>query len=472
MKDIKIVGEKIKTLRQEKSITQQALADQIGISPQAVSKWENGDSYPDLQQLISLSELFKISLDDLLKDDVIPDKSDYWVYETIENKSLIISFEQVNASQTGLQFILKIYNKTDSQIRLNSKSFMLLNENGTIIEPKRSNIINSDDDIVATRSMHKIPEFIPGMSSINVELLFVRSMDFVKLWINIENICMNKCFLIKPKLHTHEVFKTFSRLSDDELVYFYNFSFKLFNMKNIKYPGNNDFLKIPQRIINQLKIPLDETFILNKSRLFSDEALQNLLLENKFFDYNIAKRVVNEENQMRQLIKKNFEKIEKSLKERNASFLTLKEPESYMDKDIIEFVIKMTLIYAKEIKQWQYSYVTETFYKENSSLFTNLNFRNSLELFKTKVNRDTINVLLLQKDISDFSLYHIIKLKDYFGDDIFQSTLDELLLKFDIESKEDLMKIKPALSEKAWKKAKERFFNSEISKLEEMKNNL
>ncbi len=54
-------------LRKEKGWTQTELADKLNVTNQAVSKWETGDSYPETSQLLKLSELFDISIDDLLK---------------------------------------------------------------------------------------------------------------------------------------------------------------------------------------------------------------------------------------------------------------------------------------------------------------------------------------------------------------------------------------------------------------------
>ena len=63
------MGGKIRQLRREKSISQDVLAQALGVSVQAVSKWETGKTYPDLQILVEISEQYGISLDALLKED-------------------------------------------------------------------------------------------------------------------------------------------------------------------------------------------------------------------------------------------------------------------------------------------------------------------------------------------------------------------------------------------------------------------
>jgi len=59
------IGNKIKTLRKQRGITQEQLADAIGISFQAVSKWENGIALPDIMLAPALASYFGISMDDL-----------------------------------------------------------------------------------------------------------------------------------------------------------------------------------------------------------------------------------------------------------------------------------------------------------------------------------------------------------------------------------------------------------------------
>lgn len=59
--------ERLKSLRIERELTQQDIADKLFVSRQAVSNWENNKNFPDLKSIVLLSELFQISLDDFLK---------------------------------------------------------------------------------------------------------------------------------------------------------------------------------------------------------------------------------------------------------------------------------------------------------------------------------------------------------------------------------------------------------------------
>lgn len=63
------LGEKIYKLRKEKGLSQEALAELVGTSRQAISKWENDQGYPETEKLLLLSNIFEVSVDFLLKDE-------------------------------------------------------------------------------------------------------------------------------------------------------------------------------------------------------------------------------------------------------------------------------------------------------------------------------------------------------------------------------------------------------------------
>ena len=63
------ISERLKEARQNIGMTQDQVAEKIMVSRVTVSNWENGKSLPDVVSLISLSDLYSISLDDLLKGD-------------------------------------------------------------------------------------------------------------------------------------------------------------------------------------------------------------------------------------------------------------------------------------------------------------------------------------------------------------------------------------------------------------------
>ena len=64
------LGERIQKLRKKKHISQEELATQMAVSRQSISKWELGDSIPDIEHLVKLSDYFKVSTDYLLRGKV------------------------------------------------------------------------------------------------------------------------------------------------------------------------------------------------------------------------------------------------------------------------------------------------------------------------------------------------------------------------------------------------------------------
>ena len=64
------LGTQIKKYRSTLALSQDELAEKIFVSRQSVSNWENNKTYPDIKSLLLLSELFKISIDELIKGDV------------------------------------------------------------------------------------------------------------------------------------------------------------------------------------------------------------------------------------------------------------------------------------------------------------------------------------------------------------------------------------------------------------------
>ncbi|SCH30822.1 MULTISPECIES: helix-turn-helix domain-containing protein [unclassified Romboutsia] len=63
------LGENLKKLRKENNLSQEQLAEKLNISRQAISKWESGKTYPDIENLILLRNIFKTTLDELIIGD-------------------------------------------------------------------------------------------------------------------------------------------------------------------------------------------------------------------------------------------------------------------------------------------------------------------------------------------------------------------------------------------------------------------
>ena len=82
------MADRIQHLRKSKGISQEELADKIGVSRQAISKWESEQSSPDIEKIILLSDFFEVTTDYLLKGiepiaDETKDKLDAGIFSAI-----------------------------------------------------------------------------------------------------------------------------------------------------------------------------------------------------------------------------------------------------------------------------------------------------------------------------------------------------------------------------------------------------
>lgn len=90
------LGEKLYNLRKNKNLSQEEVADKLNVTRQSVSKWETGESKPDIDKIIPICELFDISTNELLgiedsNRDVIEDNSETFNNEIKKKRALFLS---------------------------------------------------------------------------------------------------------------------------------------------------------------------------------------------------------------------------------------------------------------------------------------------------------------------------------------------------------------------------------------------
>ena len=76
-------AEKLKSIRKKAGMSQEKLAEKIGVSRQAITKWETDAGIPDIDNMMALSSLFNISLDELLSNEKIEKKQTDFLYESV-----------------------------------------------------------------------------------------------------------------------------------------------------------------------------------------------------------------------------------------------------------------------------------------------------------------------------------------------------------------------------------------------------
>ena len=64
------LSENLKKIRKENNLSQEDLAEKIGVSRQSVSKWESGSAYPEMDKMVQICNIFNLNIDDLLNQDI------------------------------------------------------------------------------------------------------------------------------------------------------------------------------------------------------------------------------------------------------------------------------------------------------------------------------------------------------------------------------------------------------------------
>jgi len=100
-----ILADKIIELRKKNGWSQEQLAEQMDISRQSVSKWESGMSIPDLDKIIKMSNLFGVSTDYLLKDEIEEMQPGEETRDSMEEEVRRISVEE--AIEAGFDEVLE-----------------------------------------------------------------------------------------------------------------------------------------------------------------------------------------------------------------------------------------------------------------------------------------------------------------------------------------------------------------------------
>lgn len=107
------IGAKLRAARQKSAMTQEQAAEQLGVSRQTVSNWENNRTYPDIISVVRMSDLYAISLDALLKEEE-KTMSDYTEYlaqqtDTVQSKKRLTKTIQIGIYLVVWAAIMLIY---------------------------------------------------------------------------------------------------------------------------------------------------------------------------------------------------------------------------------------------------------------------------------------------------------------------------------------------------------------------------
>jgi len=181
------LSEKLQQLRKQNNMTQEQLAEKLFVSRTAISKWESGKGYPNIESLKSISKLFSVSIDDLLSGD-----------------ELIVLAENENRLNIG-----KIYSLIFGVLDLMILSFLFLplygQQEGEFI--RAVNLFALKDISTITRAIYFILPIV--MSALGVMELVVQHYGNDK-WLNISKTCsiILQAFVILVFILTRQPYAT------------------------------------------------------------------------------------------------------------------------------------------------------------------------------------------------------------------------------------------------------------------------
>lgn len=145
------IGNNISALRKKKGITQEELANELGVSAQAVSKWENNSSCPDVSLLTQIADYFNVSVDALLRaeeEDIVDfsENKDGNVKSNDDKKNIVIKVTQQNGKENIIKVPFKFV-----KLGLNIGSMFGLDKDisakiATLAENDMTDIVNIDTE--------------------------------------------------------------------------------------------------------------------------------------------------------------------------------------------------------------------------------------------------------------------------------------------------------------------------------------
>jgi len=462
------VGLTIKELRIEKGLTQDQLAAKIQLTPQAVSKWENGDSYPDLQIIGLLADIFEVSTDELINVKKQNEtKQQYRIHESAENDKCTIEIKNVTPNNP-CEITLSIRNKTNQKISLKPDNFVFLREDGGSINPQKRNIMDQyDEEVVNIKLLHEIPSFVPPKVCIELKLIFEALYDTSYLWVDIPDIISNVSFVIRKNAvqnYIHALHIS-TNLNRDELIDYYNYNYKKGEIPRVMI----NFPKINKDILNELIVPKDSKFYRDNSHLFDQEILTNATTINGFVDFNFAKQNITDPLILRDVVKKNWDKIDADCSEGKCYIIKYQEPQEFMDQDIIEKLISLRLKYAKNYQKWTLSYITNENISRLKSEIIKTSFIENLKLFESNLDPEIASEIVSESQIVELSQHQIEKLLTSYSGKLTQLLIDKLVSNISVEDIYTLQWLKRYASPSLFDATKKKFFQKEQEKLDALK---
>lgn len=182
-------AEKLKSIRKKAGMSQEQLAEKLGVSRQAVTKWETDAGIPDIENIMAISALFDISIDELLSNERGANKPTDYLYESITEYDIDEPKRYDMKFGGAKQFQLSGYEGEKIRVRLASNTFSTLQNDFKVkIDDIRKRIdvdVNRKNGVSETTAKEAVNIFVQIPSpyvgkiecAVNAETVEIRSLE-------------------------------------------------------------------------------------------------------------------------------------------------------------------------------------------------------------------------------------------------------------------------------------------------------
>lgn len=197
-------AEKLKSIRKQAGMSQEQLAEKLGVSRQAVTKWETDAGIPDIENIMAISALFDISIDELLSNERGAKKTTEYLFESVTEYDIDEPKRYDMKFGGAKQILLSGYEGEKIRIRLASNTFSTLQNDFKVkiddirkridVDVKRRNGVSEAAAKEAVSILVQIPSPYIGKieCEVNAETVEVRSLecDSIELDVKTPNIIL------------------------------------------------------------------------------------------------------------------------------------------------------------------------------------------------------------------------------------------------------------------------------------------
>lgn len=182
-------GEKLKSLRRQAGMSQEQLAEKLGVSRQAVTKWETDGGIPDIENIMAISALFDISIDELFSNERGTKRPAEYLFESVTEYDIDEPKRYDMKFGGAKQFVLSGYEGEKIRVRLASNTISTLQKDFKVkIDDIRKRIdvdVNRRDGVSEATAKEAVSIFVQIPSpyigkmecAVNAETVEIRSLE-------------------------------------------------------------------------------------------------------------------------------------------------------------------------------------------------------------------------------------------------------------------------------------------------------